>query len=254
VVSVPSAGPAATPIVPKVLLYVSAGPSFSVGVPNLQLLEQYIPESGLGPRSEETFGEVVDDLLLLTRRACLSRVWEAPAQTVCAIPLLSPPPACTLATFMPSGGGANQMSCWTWRFWLSAMFLGNSGGSALKFRVSRTAPHGDNIMVTTGVVSPTLGVVWPPYPVYATLISGSRGAMPYDEKHSTLELTVPDRNPNAWRYPSASFTAATAECLIVHCELGFVSDSRLSLWEAAAEDFIVGGFLRAPTLELRANN
>lgn len=243
-----SAGPATTPIVPKVNLYSWAGEDFSVGIPDLTAFELYQPESGLGQFSAGRFGEVVDDLLLLTRRAVILRSWTLAAGNVAYFPMLPPLPSGPLSPGLTVGTGVTMQDSWTWRFWLSTMFIGNSGGMAWKVRVAAPPAHGNSVTITTDLASPTLGVLT------TVAMTGSRGAVPYDDKNvAIMEFTIPDRNPNAWRYPSAAFAATPAECLVVHSDVAFSADARITVWDAAAEDFVVGGFFRVPTLIPRAS-
>lgn len=251
-----SAGPAVTPVLPTVILWVKAGPDYSVGIPSLASIEQLTLQGGpdgVGANSIDTYGEVVDDLLLLTRRSCVTRVWLPGITTnTIVVPLLGLEPGCPGLPGLPALPGI-RVSGWSFRLWLQAAFLGNTGGHSLKIGITDLTAAGEGVIVTTGYVNPT-GQELIAYPglVWSTVNTTTRGATPYDRHSEVTEVVCPDRNTCRWRYARGDFQPGSpAECLILSQKSVFLVSTEVTLWDAGADDYRVGGFLCAPRLRYR---
>lgn len=258
-----SVGPSATPVVPAVNLYLSAGEDFSCAVPTLKHFEPYTPQmsggTATGLQAVETFGEVIDDLTLLTRRQVLSHVWtcDLVSWNTVNFPALGLDPGSPGYNNHPDETNATiELSGWTWKYWLSLMFIGNTGGQTFKVHIKRDSTrHG--LVTLAGVrVVPSWGTfVANASAFYASLFDTSRGATTFDDELQYAEITLPDRNEYRFRYSRGIYSdgAATAESLQLHSFLPLGVDDRVSIWEGAADDYRVGGFLATPVLYFRSD-
>jgi hypothetical protein len=233
-------GPATTPVFPYINLYVKAGPNFTVGVPSLEKVDEWkiVNQSGgIGDESLATFGEVVDDMMLLTRR---STPWlEVPCFAVDTITMpvrpLVPTDAATVLGFI------NTNFRWTYSSWLSQAYLGEVGSYDTKYSL-RTVGTEDNSGPYLARV--TLGTLGP------ALLGGASGSYSDGAAHfrfgqsPMIEVHSPDKTINFFR-PAVSrdFNLNVRSIWGISLEGRFTVDDRLSVWSAGADDYDIGGFI-----------
>jgi len=249
-------GPAITPVYPSVNIYNKAGPGFALGVPDLNRVNQFqlAYQGGLGELSVGTFGEIVDDLLLLTRRSVnyatvLSNNMLTPGHYAIPIQPWTPSnvPGTDILTFTNFG--------WSYCSYLASAFLGESGSYVYKY-IPCVGAIG--FQATVGEQVALYGGVKPVASVYCPGDQSSRGAAAFDSRRSMFfEVRAPDRNTQLFRYTGPVFdqvTAHTVNCMVIDAfpEVGVSQvQANVMVWVSGGDDFKVGGWLCAPPLTPR---
>lgn len=218
----PPYGPGETPVYPYVNLWVRGGPNFSVGMPTLEVVDDMLfRQSGIGSPSESTFGEVIDDLTLMSRRFTF---YQTPADVGGTGAGVSIQPSLRVA-----GLTSHKM---TYGSYLATAYLGQSGGYCYK-----VYQRGVNMVeLTEGAPNltaprPTTGLA-----VLDTTVQ------------DFCEVRVPDRNINRFRPTMAWGTTAAVRSLVFTQLQGIpVVGQVYRVYVAAADDFVFGGYLGAPS-------
>nr|URG14713.1 MAG: capsid protein [Picornaviridae sp.] len=238
--------PSPTPVYPYINLWMRAGKDFSLGVPGLELFNGWhfgdtgIVPQGLGGQSTAKFGEVVDDLTLLTRRmgrrylldvgSAFDRIMKFP-----------------IRPFTPNvignvGGRPTTFQSWTFEGYIPTAYYGLTGGTRLAFTPSN-------------VSNPTSVGVYYSIPGDMAITPTTQGRDMYGmqffepEEGRILEVSIPDKNYKAFRYAGARNNAHGGVPVWV-ATLEVPSGSTTRVWSAGADDFSFGGFLCAPRMRL----
>jgi len=234
-------GPSATPVYPKINVWIRAGETFSVGVPTSRWIDDVVVEGkivGLGKASEMTFGEVVDDLLLLSRRA----VFINSVNFVDSAMMISAQP------FIPNSSHQGPVFIDTSQYmsfgtYLSTAFLGESGGWCYKLVHDFYVPGVKDI--TTAYQSLESA--------FATEGSSGKGTILLDgQEEKIIEVRVPDRNPYSFRYTGSIYDGSSQyETVVMTSSADSESEVSTTIYQAHADDYRIGGFLCAPPYALR---
>lgn len=233
-------GPSATPVYPTLNVWIKAGENFSVGIPTTEHIDDIVLEgkdSGLGKASEMVFGEIIDDLLLLSRRASyvygmnfLGGDIKLPIQPLVPNGVSSEPPFINTQLYMSFGT------------YLSTAYLGESGGWCYKI-IHQYYPDAVKEFTTgrqllTGPVEEG---------------STGKGAVLLDAKEEKImEIRVPDRNIRTFRYTGSVYSNTSVyETLAMTTFQDTDSEVATVVYMSNADDYKVGGFLCAPPYTLR---
>lgn len=238
-------GPAPTPVFPYINLWIKGGSDFNVGVPTLEAVTPFeiVPEGGVEEASISHFGEIIDDLTLLTRR--FSNFWEGheinELDTSLSFPVQIQCPQ------IP-GSIAYDVTqhTWSWASYIAAAYLGESGSYA--YKIHRQSNASQNV-VGSAVMIPGVPIALDE--TFAGTFSG-RGAMIYDARDGPVaEVRFPDRNRNLFRstgnFVLAPIQLTPVESFFVEAD-GTTNNQIHSLWGAGGDDFVFGGYLHPPIL------
>lgn len=240
-------GPAATPVIPPVNLWIR-GPNVQLGIPSLRELDGYTiyPQSGL--ESLSVFGELIEDVNYMTRRISYLAIVEESNVTGddhLNYPVCPPVPMDRLGAGDLAYFGVN----WTFATYLPTAFLGCTGGyTYLLDAVDKTATgYVDTTFDNTGHISG--GPTW-----LAEYQHSDRGFVPFDQRISpVMEVRFPDRNVNMFRQTTSHHINGTPELVEVFT-IHHVNPLAVQRWRLAvggSDDFRMGGFLAAHPLFLR---
>jgi hypothetical protein len=239
-------GPAETPVFPYVNLYIRGDSSLAFGVPSVSALDNFKVQGldndsvgmlGIGKQSMAVFGEVVDDLLVLTRR---SERYGFEADFTNSPSYFSFPVVPRVRNEFPQEGVFSSL-WWTHATFLPTAFWGNTGGYVHRIYCPKTTGYYiTSALDTTGV--PDIRRADGDGMVYMT-----------PANNPTFEIHVPDRNPEMFRsgIPIAEDAPQFTEVIILEGDMTEPVEP-LGRWQFAvsgADDFRVGGFLAAPVLE-----
>jgi hypothetical protein len=228
------------------------GADFSVGVPSLEVVSRYgvapegiIPEGGIGTQSVAHFGELVDDLLLLTRR---SSFYLNPFSVNDNLFLAVPAMICC-----PDSGGTSlegttsSIHGWTFASYLSSAYLGENGGWNYMYadRSGESVCTAAQTPIGAGFANTAVSALRSFTPGGSILPGFS------DNKGYGTEVRIPDRNPYLFRYTRQVFAIGIVADSMVLIPEDLTSDSlSYDIWVGAADDFTVGGYLAPPMLFL----
>lgn len=237
-------GPSPTPVEPQVNLWIQAGENFSVGFPTLENVYEHqllpivmerdvVEQSGLGAASEQTFGEIVDDLTLLTRRATRYCKW-APVGDHYTIPVQPR----VRSNGAPLGHQGEQR--WSFGTYLSTAFYGESGSYVWKLSIpERSEPFVVGFSDQMGVTTPDA-------------VNEPRAGEPVDfvdmDAEKVLEVRIPDFHTRQFKTTAIVLQADTTAMFVV----GLADSPSASvltpatLYVAHGDDWRCGGFLYAP--------
>jgi len=251
-------GPAGTPPTIVAQVWIKGGPDLEFGIPSLKAIASWkaIPEGGpVGERSIQSFGEVIDDLHLLTKRSeKLVNLVILPSNPAnmggFALPIVPPPKMSFNSSLY--GLGTQGQTNWTWASYLTRAYIGQMGSYIYRFT---GALQGDDIevpIVTTAYRLPGYisNVVDNP-----DLWNGRGSSIRNTKDNSTLEFRFPSRESynyttgQNWAYESADNNAQ--ECYIYDNAFRAVDTGpvvRLNVAVACGDDFMFGGYLCPPAL------
>jgi hypothetical protein len=247
-------GPSETTVYPEANVYVRGAPSFTVGVPTLDNINDLvIAQSGLGPLSEAVFGEAIDDLILLTRRSTLHDIYKfvLPGGTVTGMALPVKPFS---KRFLDYGTLTNFAAGWSFDSWLATAYLGEMGG-----RVVTISPDVETFPLfgrLTNVLSSAGEINLPVTGTSPPLANGGRGAVYLDARNQTgWEVRVPDRTGRPFRAAWCVNSGSSDKLFEVVAATSFgvgtsLNNEAYCYWVSGADDFVLGGFLCAPTVAL----
>lgn len=212
-------GPPGTTVTPELNLWVKGASNLSVGYPSLETMygASFVPQGGqgLGVQSEMIFGEIIDDLVLLTRRACRIATTSTDALEVRPI-----------QPVIPQVLSDDQLCFMTY---LASAYYAESGGWIYSVEYG-----GDLTCTVFEGITPTGG----------TRV-GSEGLAFMSSSEGTLkQIRFPDRNISLFRSPNFVGTALTAARMNMTKEGS--SDINVQLYLASADDWVCGGFVCAP--------
>lgn len=230
-------GPSATPVVPAVNLFVRAGDSFGLGVPSLDHLIDFKYE-GLGEDSLKTFGEEVEDTVLLTRRVCLLEELVGSAlRDGVAVPVMphTPHNSTTFDNWIAKKSYFNFLT------YFSPAYMGEVGGWEYKAfdklaTESMLWEVGTRIMIGGDVTQAE----------FDEMNIFPRGAMAY-QNPGLHEFSIPDRNPSVFRVPGSRvlWDGSEEECIVISTD---AHDWNIKLFMSGRDDYRYGGFLAVPPL------
>lgn len=246
-------GPSPTPVYPYLNVWIKAGENFSVGVPDLSVLDEWkiIPEGliGNGLQSAATFGEVFSTVEQMAKRSVA--FWEFFPKNEThngyfSIPVQ--PGAPTDADLIMFSNGSQK---WSFVSWLSQAYFGVTGSYSYKLE-----PQDTNVqtIVTMGNDFGRIGPIPTPQVGRQRYLPTSRGAQSWVTRNTPyFEVRCPDRNPLAFRIGSTYLqnsidVYAEGLWLINNVE----TDINYRVWVAAGDDFKFHGFLNSPVLYARA--
>jgi hypothetical protein len=246
-----STGPAVTPVVPKVNLWMWAGPNFSCGQPDLANTNNYtITTQGKANGAEAVgqFGEVIDDLILLTHRSTLLYEMKMPASFLPILPLIPLPVNQTLTSTTIPGIFFNSFK-YTYASWLGQCYLGQTGSMGMRF--FPLSNLSSSAVLVSGPNEP--GDTPPATNTGLYLDQSSRGtAVVNNYTQPMMEVLVPDRAYNDFTYPIAWDTGERMEC-VEYRSVGLAVNSVIMVYSFTGDDFRLGGFMAVPALSPRAN-
>jgi hypothetical protein len=244
-----STGPAATPIVPEVNVWLEAGEDFSCGIPDMTLMNNYcLTTQGKanGEQAIAQFGEVIEDLRLLTHRSVLSCAARNPASNALIIPLMPwQPNQLASSLFIP--GLDVEYRAWTFGSYLSLPYLGASGSYSYAVYSSTTA---GGYMITEIESEP--GAVLPTSKAGTFPDSSSRGILPVNSNVNTYgQIMVPNREFADFHYPIGYHVDDEwIETVAVTAISGIVAGNLFRFYSATGDDYVLGGFLAVPGLQI----
>lgn len=239
-------GPAATPVFPQVNYWIKAGPNFTCGVPDLSVIQdQVLIPQGLGAQSVSYFGEIVEDLLLLTRRSV--PYLEISDGNVLTSGYIAVP----IQPLIPGTGAVNGFNVeyinWSFVTYLSHAYFGTTGSFVYKVEYPLT----NHVTVWEDQVN--VGTTEDFNPLKMSGQNTSRGATVFDLRHTPLmEVRAPDRNARNFHYPNSYMSddaIYNVNCLITHHDT--LVDPLVKYWVAGGDDFMIGGFLAPIPFKLR---
>lgn len=232
-------------------VYVSAGDDYELANPFLDLINQYVITQG--KTNVATFGESVTDLLQLTRRP-VRYTQYFPGTTAHLVTLPMYPLTRTVnpgATFGVSSAFSVPISLLglsaTYTGWIGSAYLGMSGGMRYKLLKSESTAAG------TYEISVTHANCGNKTSVDLSLEGNGRGCSVVDDDIQEVELPmmVPGAFVFAARYfgsdPTTRGATKTCDCISIYRPWLGVSTGT-QLYQSAAEDFILKGFLCTPTI------
>jgi energy-coupling factor transporter ATP-binding protein EcfA2 len=236
-------GPSVTPVLPYINLYMRAGPSYSLGLPSLANVDGLYPGEtvelqGLGVPSEATFGEVVDDITLLTRRPTVGALFSANhSQWIFPVN----PYAVAQFDSLPSGFTSYE-NHWTYLSYLSLPYFGVMGGVEVK-----VVTGDDTLVAMVGnsrqVIECTASTAGP--------INPSRGvALFRNTQNSLIEVSVPDRNPSQFRRPINYQFTASQEAVTIYRYSTITNPVEGALLYSGKDDLRFSGWLASPSLSI----
>jgi hypothetical protein len=238
----PPLGPAETPVYPYVNLWLSAGEDYSVGYPTMESWFGFTsgpagisPQGGVGPQSVAKFGEVIEDLLLLTRR--MGRRYTA---NMGAFPGKLSMPILPYIPFKHAAINtiATINQAWTFESFLSLAYFGMTGGTRFTVR----PPDGNVSRVYTSYD--------PPGRVLALLAYNRdmNGVQFFSQEETPLyEFTVPDKNFRSFRY-CGGISQASGQGPVHGIWMDLDASEEADYYSAGADDFTLGGFLAPPRM------
>jgi len=268
----PAQCPSPTPVYPKVCVYLKGGPLFQLAVPSLDNYVDFsfqpypaAPSFAGGAlitegRSVETFGEVVEDLVLLSKRsshngtflyttAGHARSFVYPCDGVQKVP-----------DGTVVGAGSNLLTMYNSKLTFFQLvrgpFMGYSGGSCLKVAFSELGSATQPALLVLPYIATwddtlTMGVS------YVGFDYTSNGATTFLTSSSPLlEISNPDRclvhfkNPITYSSNLVTLPPTTTSYLVWSMHPTPEQEGLYS-YEAflsARDDFMVGGFLCCPTI------
>jgi len=218
-----SVGPAATPVVPPINIWISAGDDFSLAGPTLDEIDHVTPQSGTMALAR--FGEVVEDVLLLARRSSFvgkyvgtTNAMSFPAQV-----------------FVPDIGSHTGVVYTYYNFatYFSSIFLCESGGW------NYTIVNGvDNMVYFNRIDTES----------YATPGRGGSGvALSNPGIDGPVQINIPDRNYSIYRPTKSTYTDAAIWRIFGAPVTGAVTVSTTStIYCAGADDYRFGGLMAPP--------
>jgi len=252
---------------PLIMLEVSAGSTFEVAVPSLDIANQYYldlqPESG----SAYSFGEVISDYRELCKRLCTEVIINKTLDDGVG------------ATFShiayPQDGwkhnrigstigvttdtGTMLWTSWTFATWLRQAFIGYNGGSRVNVRFTEWGPStSDSVTSIRSTVCSS--DFWNPGVYFRDVADFSKFQIP---ELTTGSMTTNVNYESCYSVPTrcvALYKTALNQCnqndyqvqCFIYCNpLDTTTHtasnaSNFEIWTAAADDFAVGGFLKCP--------
>jgi len=227
-------GPSETPVVPSINLWIKAGPKFSVGVPSLAMANNMILQGkGIGAESAYHFGEIVDDLLLLTRRMdpvlVVRRVDATDAFTFPVEPRIP-------AAAGVYNGATRVTSGFCFATYLATAYLGETGSYRHRLTSGKqiTGTVWENVAFP-GAADPGIN---PGYP------EGRGGtSFAFSFANNSIDVRPPDRNYNIFRLTALvpiALTVTNSVCL--HTSSLLAADEVMD-WAGGADDYMIGGYL-----------
>jgi len=251
-------GPSGTTVYPYVNLWLKAGPTFSVALPDLSTLNRYkIVNQGvdLGNNGEigiATFGEIFVSL----EQMCKRSVRYLHNVTAFNLPAASSFFALPVMPFVPQDTfAAAQIDCtsneWSFVSWFSTAFIGNTGSYVYRICAKdELALNANEFTITEGIS--VMGEVPPVTAGKWTYMPTSRGASYWNEESEMAEIRMVDRNPLSFRQGfsvGVNNSTVPIECIIID---GASSSHIYDVYVAAGEDFRLQGWLNSPPLWVRA--
>jgi len=260
-------GPSPTTVFPHIQLWIKAGKSFSLGVPDLTYVQGFsatppdtflkeeevskpiVEQAGVGENSESVFGEIFDDLLYLTRRASLLYYGVSGTDNYLSFPIQP----CIPSDDMP--GNVNGMY-WTFHTYCALPFLGETGSVCYKLAL---APNNDltaQYYTLTYSISEGLSTFSsvPPTPATINRIDNTScgGVVMNSATNPIAEVRFVDRNKRNFRASNAIWDVTPVWCAITNSYNNNSLDGSFSLWESAGDDLRFGNFIYVPFLFPRA--
>lgn len=248
-----STGPSVTPVIPIVNLWLEGGDDFSCGLPDLSYMNNYAitVQGGMkgkanGSQAIAQFGEVIGDLLLLTRRSVLYLMTRNPTTHTAIVPLVAFQPNNLLsATFIP--GLDTEWRGWTYASYLGLPFMGAVG--TLVHSVNYAVPSA-TFQVSQTKMKP--GSVLDSYDAGTYYDVSSRGVALFNSVITPVgEIIVPNRNPVDFFHPIHWWkTGEYVECVLIHALGGITVGGEMRVYTSTGDDYMLGGFLAIPGLQV----
>jgi len=258
-------GPSPTTIFPNVLLWIKAGKTFSLGVPDLTYMQQYSPiapiipgrsilkparddsiitlQAGVGENSESVFGEVIDDLLYLTRRSSLYCYGSSGEDSYVSIPI---------QPVVPQDDQPGNLAglYWTFHSYCAFAYLGETGSICYKFGLTPNFDTSVPFFHITYSISEGFGTFSsvPIVPGTSNRIDNTScgGVVMNSATNPVAEVRFVDRNRRNFRASNPVWDVTPVLCLITDSYTLYFNGGQFHVWESAGDDLRFGNFIYIP--------
>lgn len=228
-------GPAVTPVLPSINIWVKADSDFGLFVPCLDKVQGFIVKEGLATNAVASVGEHVDSLKELATRKCY---WDSVVDDLFSVPADGFPP--TVQT-----GEAVGSPFFTFDTWIRTAFFGYTGGTKWSFKAFTGAPM---------YISQGLYDHYVPTPDVFQLGNQTRATVIFDNSRSTyVEFVAPDRSFRNYKHSELHIveTPVAIESLQVSVQAG--GGVLIRMHQGAGEDRVYLLWSGPPLLESRSS-